>query len=303
MNNNWERKHMSRSPQPANNPFLESSASTRFPALDEDQYQPSLQSPQSYSSQSVSPSPSHFQRSSYGMQQQQFNQWSGQQQSPGGYNQGGGYAGHVFAPQPSGLGSQPYGGPFPYGAQQPQLQVQTQYTGYPQFQPSHMPLQQQYQQPNPISEFDPYSGLPASPNGLSTPTLVSQPTGQPQRLGPSGQQHPRAFIRSHKVQLDTWNSFSWKQALGTFEELKSAWETRRGDLQKHLYSGQYLTAVDIANIKAMIKQSESNIDAVAASFLQMQEVSESYKHSVDAAGKQRVREALNAGLRDLPDWP
>lgn len=45
------------------------------------------------------------------------------------------------------------------------------------------------------------------------------------------------------------------------------------------------------------------LDAVAAAALQMQEVFSSYRQSGDAASKRRVREAVNAALLNLPDWP
>jgi hypothetical protein len=69
----------------------------------------------------------------------------------------------------------------------------------------------------------------------------------------------------------------------------------------------------------MIRSSESNIgaflhcqrtkchllslDSVAASLLQMQEVHSGYKDSLDASGKQRVREVrlLNGCIRNLVD--
>lgn len=45
------------------------------------------------------------------------------------------------------------------------------------------------------------------------------------------------------------------------------------------------------------------LDTVAASTFQLHEVFNSYRHSGDAASKQRVRESCNAAVRGLPDWP
>jgi len=35
----------------------------------------------------------------------------------------------------------------------------------------------------------------------------------------------------------------------------------------------------------------------------MNEVFTGYRHSGDLASKRRVREALNAALKNMPDWP
>lgn len=243
---------------PANNPFVESSAVNRFPALDLPQQ--SYGSPSPYPSQSYSSSPSQFQQSPYGAQQSQpqYTQWNGQPQpqSPT-FNQGG-FQTYAAAPpqqyQPTGYA--PFGEPFgqPFGQQAYGGQLQGQYTGYIQ-SPQPSASSQQYHQ-NAISQFDPYNGSSGS-NGGSANNLSGQgqnaggtPTTsvQPQRLGPSGQQHPRQFIQSHKVELESWNAAAWKQALNSFDELKRAWERRRIELQKHLLSGQYLTAEDIASV-------------------------------------------------------
>jgi len=46
-----------------------------------------------------------------------------------------------------------------------------------------------------------------------------------------------------------------------------------------------------------------SVDIITAAYLQMQEVYVSYRQSSDPMSKKRVRECLNAGLRNLPDWP
>lgn len=251
---------------PANNPYLDSSAANRFPALDTSEQ--SFGSPSPYSSQLSSSSLSQFSQSPYSAQQSQpqYTQWNSlpQPQSPAS-NQGG-FQSYLAAPQqqyqPSGFAS--YGQQFgqqAYGGQlqlQPPPQLQAQYTGYIQNQqPSVSPQPQQYQQ-SIISQFDPYSGSggsDGSTNGWSGQTrnqsgTPTSPT-QPQRLGPSGQQHPRQFIQSHKVELESWNSATWQQAINTVDELKRSWERRRKELQNHLVSGQYLTAEDIEGVKGV----------------------------------------------------
>lgn len=45
------------------------------------------------------------------------------------------------------------------------------------------------------------------------------------------------------------------------------------------------------------------VDSVAASSFQMHEVFQGYRQSGDLASKRRVREASNAALQGLPDWP
>jgi hypothetical protein len=52
----------------------------------------------------------------------------------------------------------------------------------------------------------------------------------------------------------------------------------------------------------LLAEADMNIDQITASSLQFQEA-EGYQHSRDAASRNRVREALNAGLRSLPAWP
>ncbi|KAF8515544.1 hypothetical protein JB92DRAFT_2914288 [Gautieria morchelliformis] len=296
---------------PANNPFLESSASNRFPALD-DTPQQSFGSPSLYPSQAYSPPLSQFQQQSpYATPSQpQYTQWGNQTRPQSAtYNQGSlqGYAATQQQYQP--LGHTSYGQQFgqqAYGGQlQPQPQLQAQYTGYIQNQqPPVSP--QQYQQ-DIISQFDPYNGSGGNTNDWGGQTQVLSGTApsstQSRRLGPSGQPHPRQFIQTHKVELESWNAATWNQALNLFDELRRSWERRRTECQKHLLSGPYLTADDEASVKGMIKSSESNIDSVTASLLQMQEVHSGYKHSLDASSKQRVKEALNAGLQGLPEWP
>lgn len=258
-------------PTPANNPFLETSAANRFPAIDSSSsptpsassFLPGFQG-QSYGH---SPGPSSFPSQQYGGQSLSYNtnlypqqQWAGGVQStytPGGYPQ-------ASQPQFTGFSSG-YGQP----QSPPVIQQQyTQYTGYPHFQ------QQQQSQFNPpqyqrslVNEFDPYSNVNALANTgsgsftaqqtVSSPYPTNQSHQQPQqsyasgRTGPSGQPHPRDFIQSHKPELESWNLATWKQILDIFDELKRAWERRRTDLQRQLLAGQYLTQEDTMAINTV----------------------------------------------------
>lgn len=142
-------------------------------------------------------------------------------------------------------------------------QQQAQHTGY-------NPVQQQLQNNQGyIAQFDPYGPLsqgwgdattiPTQSLALSSPTSttssnnfgygnnqINVPSG-PAGFSPSGDPHPREYIRSHKQEIEAWNSYAWKQLLNTFEALKRAWETRRrelrekvGGLQAQLqYAGYY----------------------------------------------------------------
>ena len=81
---------------------------------------------------------------------------------------------------------------------------------------------------------------------------------------------------------------------------------------------------EAARLEQLAKQAESNFgafvslrllfvgvlmliiyatDSVAASSFQMHEVFTGYRQSGDLASKRRVREAINAALTSLPDWP
>jgi len=58
-----------------------------------------------------------------------------------------------------------------------------------------------------------------------------------------------------------------------------------------------------AKFQVLLKEARSNFDSVAASSFQIREVQEGYRQSGDQASKRRVREASNAAVTGLPDWP
>lgn len=245
MYSSWDSSSLPQS-YSANNPFAESSASNRFPALDapDNSYQAS--SP-SYSSQST---PSFQTPYGYQQPQQQFTQWAAQPQlpSPGLYSQRGsiGFSGGI-QPQVTASGGygQQYGQSNMYG-QQPQFIGQSQFI-------SPAPPQQ-YQQ-NIINEFDPFARSSAPTQASGGRSWISQPqaniANQFQRVGPKGHQHPRSFIQANKSQLESWNSATWSQVIVTFEELKKAWENHRAELQRRLLSTQYLTSEETAYLNSV----------------------------------------------------
>lgn len=105
----------------------------------------------------------------------------------------------------------------PYGAPQ-QQQQQPQHSGYGPALSS--PYGQGYQQGYPgqrqqqyFSEFDPYAQGPSSlpqqqrPSPMPIPAMGGAP---PSSAGFRGQ-HPREYVQHHKAELETWDSYSWKQ--------------------------------------------------------------------------------------------
>ncbi|KAH7106331.1 hypothetical protein BKA62DRAFT_291011 [Auriculariales sp. MPI-PUGE-AT-0066] len=196
----------------------------------------------------------------------------------------------------------PYGTPYGYGgAYQQQQQAQ----------------QSSHQLPTHLQAFDPYGSLGS--REMSSPAPVPQHTAQPypgtlnaqQTPAPAPSQaprlgeHPRAWIRSHKQELESWDLVTWKQALLRFDELQSHWERHKWEISQRVEAAQkgYLPPHELPHWQHALKTAIENIDGVAASKLQMSEALEGYKQSTDVGSKRRVKEALNAGLLSLPDFP
>ncbi|KAJ7756389.1 hypothetical protein DFH07DRAFT_820384 [Mycena maculata] len=307
---------------PANNPFVAHSASNRFPDLNASPAPDPSAAPFTQWLQSGAQSP-------MGQQQPPFQQQASPQYNPGYFPQQG------FAPQ-----SQSQFQPTSSFGQQLAGPVNGSSYGYLQGQnmaPSpggYNPVQQQLQQnPGYIAQFDPYANLGqlGSAQPQQQPPQLQQPQmqGQPSNLSqapsspggffggtstsPTGQVHPREYIRMHKAEVESWDTYAWKQLLSGFDALKESWETRKKEiegnivqLQQQQYSGYYAPGQiqqEVGRLQGMIKDSESNFDSVAASSFQMHEVFENYRQSGDLASKRRVREASNAAIASLPDWP
>ncbi|KAJ7773251.1 hypothetical protein B0H16DRAFT_1304448 [Mycena metata] len=199
------------------------------------------------------------------------------------------------------------------------------------------PVQQQLQNnPGYIAQFDPYSSIGQGWDGsqpqqqqqqqqqqMQSPAMTPGPTSPggalPFTTSATGQVHPREYIRTHKAEVESWDTYAWKQLLNGFDALKEAWEARKKEIEGHVsqlqrqmqqqmqqYNGALYAAQiqqEASRLQGMAKDAESNFDSVAASSFQMHEVFANYRQSADLASKRRVREASNAALTSLPDWP
>ncbi|GAA5856988.1 hypothetical protein JCM8547_008497 [Rhodosporidiobolus lusitaniae] len=154
------------------------------------------------------------------------------------------------------------------------------------------------------ADLDPYSSL-SQLNPSSTPS--GQQQGQGGQGGGGGgtllavqqtQSHPRQFVHENKAQLMTWDEYSWKQLLSRVDALREAWETRLAGIKAAANQGADPTLVD-----ALRRDAENYVDSIHAAKMQLSEVKSGWRHSTDAASKARVREALNAGLSSLPEYP
>ncbi|GAA6023337.1 hypothetical protein JCM10207_005751 [Rhodosporidiobolus poonsookiae] len=296
-----------------NNPFAKppqtqvDSAAARFPDVlsqDPDLRLPHLQTQgQQYGQQHAG---SYLQPQQTGYQQPQspygqapHSPFGGQpylQQQPTGYQQpqptGYGQQGQYLAQQPTGYGGG--GQPSPYG--------QPGGGGYGGGFP-----QQQQQQPS-FSDLDPYASLGAlgstqNQGGSSYGQQSAQGQGQGQGGGTllavqQTQSHPRQYVQENKAQLMLWDEYSWKQLFQRVDALREAWEIRKAGIQAAANQGADPTAVD-----HLRRQTDNHIDSIHAAKMQLNEVKEGWRHSTDVASKARVREALNAGLSSLPEYP
>jgi hypothetical protein len=221
-------------PELSNNPFVNDprNADTRFPDISgsdptslqyalwlqsqgqQGQYQQQMQQ-QQLSPQSTVPS---YPQNIYGTNMAFSPQATGQPFQPS-TSFGQQLVGQVNATTPTGRYGQ-YGSS--YGYLDPQQQQQQ--------------TQQQQQQMQLLSEFDPYSSLG---QGWSGQSQQQQPPPQQQynlsspttSQGPAGQPHPRDYIRTHKAELESWDTYAWKQMLSAFDALKDSWERRRKELE------------------------------------------------------------------------
>ncbi|KAG5644387.1 hypothetical protein DXG03_008615 [Asterophora parasitica] len=192
-----------------------------------------------------------------------------------------------------------------------------------QQQQQYHPVQQQLQSPSYVAQFDPYASIGNGWNGevqsqnqmqqnnAAAGGLLSSPSTS---TSPSGNPHPREYLRTHKSEIEAWDTFAWKQLLNAFDALKEAWEGRTKELTGKItqlqtqvqYGGGYYTQQiqqEGLRLQGLLKDAQSYFDSVAASSFQMHEVFQGYRQSSDLASKRRVREASNAAFQSLPDWP
>lgn len=280
-----------------------------YPAQFGQQPQQYTQQPQPQWNQQVAPpySPQTLGQPSYQQQQQ-------------GFQPGSQFTGYQ---SPSGQSS--------YAAPQ-----QPQYTGFsgPSSSSSYSYLYQQQQpqrsqQSGPdLSQFDPLSQQRHDPtpqlnflNGGSTRAQSSAP--------PQGSQHPRDVLRAYKLELEGWDQHAWAQLLGSCEVLQSTWEGRKAEVERaqaqaggygygynpemerlksvRLVFNHFVQRILIDNPMLFALQfhqeATTNADTVAAAGFQLKEVRETWRQSSDPSSKRRVREACNAALSSLPNWP
>lgn len=259
------------------------------------------------------------------------NQFMMAQASPTGYGQ---IPGGQIQSQPMGYPSQ-YQNEFQTGYNDQPSQMQYGSPGYQaQFSPGIQPgynLQPQMQQPTgyqDVAQFDPYGPIAQGwGDGRAQPSAASPSSGTF-----NGNLHPREYIRKHKAELETWDQYAWKQALNTFDALKDAWAARRKEVEERIIQVQrdygYTGQQEVQRLQDVKRQAGSNFgklcsfcvlivvvvvtllsdgfivsDSVTASSFQLHEVFQGYRQSADHASKRRVREATNAALSSLPDWP
>ncbi|KAK0469798.1 uncharacterized protein EV420DRAFT_1496607 [Desarmillaria tabescens] len=208
-----------------------------------------------------------------------------QQQSPqynSGYSSPGGYLSPVSPQQTSGFGQLWMGQPVasgPQGSSYGYLQGQTA-----QSQPqAYNPAQQQLQNnPGYIAQFDPYSSLGQGWDGSTTnPTPTQQQQQPPTPItskSPTGFSHPREYLRTHKAELESWDTYAWKQLLGTFDAVKDAWEARKKELQDNIGQlqvqmqyggGGYHPAQiqqEIMRLQGLVKEADFNFGTVLVHF-------------------------------------
>ena len=271
----------SASPPLTNNPFIDSVAhpSQRFPDISNP---PDQQ--QQYSSWGngfmISGGENGYPQQQQGMNlQQQYPQLQ-QVQTGMGYGQPQQQSGYQSYPSSAATGpSQVPFQPSSNFGQQLAAHISGSSYGYLQGQQqqnstAYNPAQQQLQNnPGYIAQFDPYSSISqgwggngssgSTPGGIgvtqsfstgsntSTTSSTSSTNVSSYGASSSGDPHPRDYIRTHKIEIEGWDQYAWKQLLSAFESLMRAWETRKGELSRRVgelsqqmaYGGYYVTQI------------------------------------------------------------
>lgn len=129
--------------------------------------------------------------------------------------------------------------------------------------------------------------------------------------------HPRDYIRQYKVELEAWDSYTWKQMFNACGTLSAAWLTRKQEAERVVQQlggngapglfgttpGYQAYGSELQRWQGIVKEANLHHDTIEASTFQLKEVHSSYRQSGDAVSKRRVRESCNAALSNLPDWP
>jgi hypothetical protein len=319
----YSQNYASQSPGLSNNPFIDdpSNPHTRYPDISSSIPQ-DLNGAQ-YNSWSQSPGGNNYAHNTM-LQPRMSSPQPGQQFQPSSsFGQqlvaqanGSGYGQIPGAVQPTGYPAQyQNASQTGYAGQPPQMQYSN--PGYQGQQPLYSPgMQSSYglpqMQPQPtgyqdVAQFDPYGPITQGWGEGQAQTQPSPASPSNSSTSYNGHLHPREFIRKHKAELEIWDPYSWKQALNTFDALKDAWATRKKDVEGRIAQVQrdygYTGQQEVERLQGVWKQADSNFDSVTASSFQMHEVFQGYRQSGDQASKRRVREATNAALTSLPDWP
>lgn len=184
-----------------------------------------------------------------------------------------------------------------------------------------LPQQQLQNSAGYLAQFDPYAHLGQGWDGTikgypqatsSNSTASGNISGK--FLPSIGNLHPRECLRKHKSGIESWDEFAWKQLLNSFDAFKDVWERHTKDiegrinqLQMHVqlngpgFPAQFIQ--EKARLQSLLKTAQCHFDSITASSFQIREVFEGYRQSGDSASKSRVREASNAAVAGLPDWP
>jgi len=161
-----------------------------------------------------------------------------------------------------------------------------------------------------LPEFDPYAniGHGAWDGQQQQRQQQQQQGGGLTNGGPPNLQndiHPREFIQKYKTELEAWDTYSWKQLMNSLDSLKAAWERRKQDLDASVkqLSTNWAAQQELAQYKSASDEANLSFSSVAASYYQLKEVLGGYRQSTDIASRRRVKEAMNAALRSLPEYP
>ena len=139
------------------------------------------------------------------------------------------------------LQGQAQGGPKPESLSAPQHQIRNNPGYIAQFDPyasigqgwdgQNQQGQGQSQSQSQLLSVSPTRSSFSSPISTSTPTSTST---NPTSSNPtSSNPHPRDYLRSHKAELESWDTYAWKQLFNCFDALKDAWVS-----QSQLLRGQ-----------------------------------------------------------------
>lgn len=148
------------------------------------------------------------------------------------------------------------------------------------------------------ADFDPYASLGNFNPSQNQNQSASSSSAAAVLHVQQSQSHPRQFVQENKQGLMSWDDYSWKQLFARVDALREAWEQRVAGIKAAANQG-----ADPTSVEQLRRDAENHVDSIHAAKMQMNEVKTGWKHSTDPASKARVREALNAGLSAMPEYP